>query len=361
MYELPEGYINPRLKLWQSENGNVYAGGTIRVDSSTNKDFYLIKFTENGDTLKTYLSPHTPSSEWIYDLMGKNDGESGFYLFGKAFSYSSSVQVIDVDTNLNYSIIDLNTASNGYSFGPGIGTKWLNDSVYLFSSCDDPSNNKYYVEDLFVSKMTNNHEFIGEPIWMGREDTTDCPGFNHLDYSDPEFIFLGANNNQWATASFEYNYFICLIDDDLNIKGVKRIGKANHNFMFMALCATGDGGCLFASTKYDYINDPEYDYDLHILRLYPDDIITSASETPLEIDSDYNVYPKPGNDVLYIQTARKGVICQLWDDKGNLVLKEKLDNRFAAKVNTSGLPSGIYLYKLTDNEGFSEDGKWIKK
>ena len=361
IYQLPTGFINTRLKLWQSENGYIYAAGTIRNNSSSDYNFYLTKFNGNGDTLKTIKSPQALTPKITYNILGSNDGESGFYVFGKNFSYSSSIQIIDVDTNLNYTIIDLDDLSNGYFLGPGVDAKWLNDSIYLFSSCDDPTNNKDFVEDLFVSKMTSNHEFIGEPIWLGRKDTTDYPGANHMDYSDPEFIFLGANTGQWPLAAYQYNYFIGLIDGDLNIKGTKRIGKANHNFMFMALCATDDGGCLFASTKYDYINDPDYDFDLHILRLYPDDIITSASETPLEIDSDYYVYPNPGNNILYVETARKGVKIEMFDDKGDLVITEQLNNNFTSKINTLKLPAGVYVYKFTDDKGFTETGKWIKK
>ena len=360
IYQLPDGYINPILKLVQAEDGKIFAGGTIRVDTTTNNDFYLIKFNETGDTLKTYLSPHTQLPERTYEILNKSGGQNGFYIFGDAFSFSSSMQVIDVDTNLNYSIIDLNTNPTGYFFGPGVGTKWLNDSIYLFSSCDNPSNNKKFFEDLFVSKMNTNHEFIGEPIWLGREDTTDYPGFNHLDYSDPDLIFLGANTAQWPLAAYQFNYFIGLIDDDLNIKGTKRIGKEHINFMFMSLCATDDGGCIFVSTKYDYINDPDYDFDLHILRLYPDDIITSASETPLEIDSDYNVYPNPGKNILNVQTARKGVTIELYDEHGLLVLKKQLADTYLNRITTTSLPPGNYIYKFTDNEGYIENGKWIK-
>ncbi|MCD4698209.1 MAG: T9SS type A sorting domain-containing protein [Bacteroidales bacterium] len=359
IYSLPYGFINPKIYIVKGKNGIIYGFGHIYKNVGE-RDFYIVKFNEDGDTLKTVLGPATPGLEIVMGIMEKQDN-IGVIGFGEDFEYSSWVQVIEIDTNLNYIITELNDIANGYSFGIAATAKWLNDSIYLFSSCDDPSNNKFIVEDLFISKMNTSHQFVGEPIWLGREDTTDFPGDYSMDFVNPDNIFLASHTGQGGQAQGQYNYFIGLIDEDLNVKGTKRIGEENINYMFTTLCATSDGGCIFISARNDYLNTPEYDFDLHILKLYPEDIITSASETQLQIDSDYSVFPNPGNNIIYVQTARKGVKVQLFDDKANVVLEKQLENKFTNIVNTSSLSSGIYIYKFTDMKGFTESGKWIKK
>ncbi len=358
-YNVPKHHHNPIMRLYQSDNGELYSAGNIYSENTNDRRLYFMKFNENGDTIKTALSAFHSVSLWTFNIFENKEGEPGFGLFVNGHSYVSHTQLIKIDTNLNYTVIDLNDISQGYVFGYGISAKWLDDSVYLFSSCDDPAPNVY--KDLFVSKMDADNNFIGEPLWVGRPDTNDFAGFYNMDFKFTDKIYLGAYNSQGISSSYENRFFIAMIDDGLNVKGTKSIGMPNNHFRFTALCATSDGGCIFASTKHDFVNSPEYDVDLYILKLFPDDITTSAAETPLEIDSDYNIFPNPGNDELYIQTSNKGVKIQFFNEQGIVVLSEQLNDSYTSIINTSGLSSGLYFYRISDKRGFSETGKWIKK
>jgi len=358
---LPDGYFNPSIYLCKGPDDRIYAAGYANFLGFMH--FFLLKIDSNGNILQSNF-PQYPDSAYTNRIIGISDfnfSTNTFVAFGTSFDYTSTVQAIEIDTNLNYSITGLNDLQNGYSFGVHASSKWINDSTMIFSSCDNPDNNKFIFEDLFVAKINNTYEFIDEPIWIGREDTTDFPPKYSIDFKTTDNIFLGAFSGQSASEPFEYNYFVGLIDESMNKKGEKRIGEDNINYSLMAMVATSDGGCIFVSTRNDFLNTPDYDWDLHILKLYPNDIITSAAETPLKIDSDYNIFPNPGKDELYIQTSNKGVTIQLFNERGIVVLSEQLDDNYTSTINTSGLSSGLYFYRVTDKRGFSESGKWIKK
>jgi len=356
-YDVPKYHHDPIMRLWRSETGEFYAAGWIYSENTNDHKLYFMKFNENGDTVKTALSSFHSLTLFTYNIFENKDGEPGFGIFANGLSYNSFIQLVKVDTNLNYSYIDFNT--QGTIFSRWIAAKWINDSVYLFSSTASPTPTTN--RELFVSKTNNNNNFFDDPLWVGRPDTNDYAGFYHMDFTNTDEIYLAAHNSQGIYSSYESNYFIAMIDDELNVKGTKRIGMPNNHFMFIALCATSDGGCIFGSAKHDLVNSPEYDIDFHILKLFPDDITTSAAETPLTIDSDYNIFPNPGEDELYIQTSNKGVMVQLFNEKGIEVISEQIDDKYTSLINTSRLVSGIYFYRITDRNGFSERGKWIKK
>jgi len=366
-YQLPESHKNPNMKVSLTENGDLYAAGTLRysTDTTYGKDvLYLVKFDENGDTLKTSITEDQYGSIQVHDILPKNNGEEGLYVIGNGFLNLYGKEVFDVGPDLGYSVIGLDQSA--YGLGSRASAKWINDSVYMFVSFSTPpesknKESKIYTEDLFITKVTDDHELIGEPVWVGRHDTTDYLAMYGFDFTDPSMMFAGAFNMQSPTTSYQNYYFVSLFDEDMNIKGVKSIGEPDQNYMLLTICATDDGGCLFSAITYDYVNDPDYDFDLHILKLYPNDIITSASETPLVIDSDYSVFPNPGKDVLYVRTARKGSTIKMYNENGGLALEGKLGTGNTTEINTAALNPGIYLFEFTDKSGNTETGKWIKK
>ncbi len=358
---LPEGYRNPRINICKGPNDKIYAAGYVYFLGYNH--FFLLKMDSDGNILQTNF-PQYPDSAYtnrVFGILDYNYSTNTFVAFGAQFEYTSAIQAIEIDTNLNFTITGFDDLANDYFLSPYGIAKWLNDSIYLFLSADIPNNVSTNKRDLFITKMNKYYEFVDNPIWFGRKDTADIPGYYSMDFFEQDKVFVASHTHTSLTVQIENKYLIGLIDSELNIKGKKWIGSENVNYFFWTLCATSDGGCIFVSETYDYLNNPSYDKDLHILKLYPEDIITSAAETPLTIDSDYNIFPNPGKDELYIQTANKGVIIQLFNEQGIEVLSEQIDDNYTSCINTSNLSSGVYFYKFTDKRGFSESGKWIKK
>lgn len=111
----------------------------------------------------------------------------------------------------------------------------------------------------------------------------------------------------------------------------------------------------------DYHAGNPLDGEGYIARFHPDEIITSAAETTNPYDSDYMLFPNPGSDQLNIQTARKGVKIEMFDQTGRMVVQQKLNDEFRNHISIDNLPAGLYHCRLTDKQGYVENKKWIKQ
>ncbi|MCD4665893.1 MAG: T9SS type A sorting domain-containing protein, partial [Bacteroidales bacterium] len=329
------GYLqSPDLKILQDDEGKIYVAGKGLNLSKTSSYDVLLQLFENGDVANSNIFTEMGS---IYAIMKNNGNIDGFYAMGMGFSGFAHVEILEVDTNLNYSFTEIDDGNYDLNFGPYYTAKWLNDSIYIFAGTDCPINSDY--KDLCVIKLNNEHEIIEDPIWVGRPDTSDFGPRYSMDWTDPDYIYLCAYQSGYHVP-FEINSLVAIIDSDLNFKGMKYYGK-DLNFFIYTVCATDDGGAILAVGQHDY-NDPFYDVDLIIWEIKAEDILTSASETTNPYDYDYGVFPNPGSEILYIQTARKGVNMQMFNDRGILVFENKFKDTFINEINTASLPEGVY-------------------
>ncbi len=72
-----------------------------------------------------------------------------------------------------------------------------------------------------------------------------------------------------------------------------------------------------------------------------------------------HIYPNPAADIitLTMNPGLQGIITfHLFDQQGRLVLHEQLHDR-QSEIDLSGLSSGVYIYKLSNGEGFEYAGK----
>ncbi len=97
--------------------------------------------------------------------------------------------------------------------------------------------------------------------------------------------------------------------------------------------------------------------DIYLATLYEDPMVDIEENT---IEENYFIYPNPGNNKLAFKGNKELVSVELYNTIGNLVLKENhLNNN--TLLDTSSLPSGIYIYKLEFKNNSSFSGKWVKE
>ena len=72
-----------------------------------------------------------------------------------------------------------------------------------------------------------------------------------------------------------------------------------------------------------------------------------------------SVYPNPGKNSLFVKTELKNSTFELIDFIGKIIIHKSL-NSFTQQINTSNIPSGMYFYRIHDNEKIIESGKWVK-
>ena len=99
--------------------------------------------------------------------------------------------------------------------------------------------------------------------------------------------------------------------------------------------------------------------DIFLMKLDADGLVSTGEITEGE---NIRIYPNPGNEEIKVRIAvqHKQSLIELFDLKGRLVLKENFTGT-EGSINSTFLPSGTYIYKITSNVGLYESGKWVKQ
>ena len=247
-----------------------------------------------------------------------------------------------------------------------ISVKWDSDSSF------------YILGDHIISETGHSHNlgFLKQfhPIdtsgylfnYWHLSDTVDVPAFfNGIDYKNKDSIFMGGIRNLPIVVD-PYHYpqptwFVILQTDSLLNVRWERFYGGNANYLMMNLIATRDGGCLIAGTRYDYMNNPEQQTDIILLKLNSEGLLTGNNELPETRMHEAIVYPNPGTDALQVRLAvqHPTALLELYDANGRLVLSQQLHQK-ENRIAVDHLPKGIYIYRLSADTGLMEKGKWVK-
>nr|NQU89292.1 T9SS type A sorting domain-containing protein [Bacteroidota bacterium] len=351
-FPLPEQYTNPFIKILKNTDGRIYV--TIERGDPTGALKGVIELSSSAQIV---------NEKMYYNLGGgimnpfPSNGNGFFLLRNNPVPWAAG-EITEVDTNLNFTSNILPYYINGqfYDMGPRGSCKWLNDSTYILCSQGSLESD---TKDLYIYKLNSEHEFLTEPFIIGRENIDDIAvNFQGINWTDPESIFVAGN--VWASMYYQTTYYVAIINEDFELLGAKSYGGDNNTFV-NSILSTPDGGCVMVGGQRDYLAGNEFDGDGYVVFFQHDDIITSANETSNPYDSDYLLNPNPGQDELYIQTARKGVRLKMYDQAGKLVLTYKFSNDFRNQIKTMLLKPGLYVCRLTDKDGNIEHKKWIKQ
>jgi len=249
------------------------------------------------------------------------------------------------------------------SITANFGVKWDSDiSFYLMGD--------------YLPDNDHNIGFLRQPHYFdttgylfnswGRADTVDFPAFtNGIDFRNKDSIFIGGTHNMpYALDPGQQpvpTWFVVLQTDSLLNVRWERFYGGDANYLMTNLIATRDGGCLEAGTRYDYMNNPEQQTDIIVLKLNSEGLLVGDHELPETRMSEAIVYPNPGTDALQIRLAvqHPTALLELFDANGRLVLSQQLHQK-ESRIAVNQLPSGTYIYKLSADTGLLESGKWVK-
>ncbi len=350
-YELPEQYTNPYLKMLKNTDGKIY----VTIDEPSNFLKGTLEVSANAEVLKDKMNYNM--GHGTINLFPNPNG--GFYIFRDNPVPWARGGITAVDTNLNFDttyLFPMTINGISYDLGHRGSCKWLNDTSYMlcsYGSTESPT------DDIYIYKINDKHEFLTEPFIIGNEYEDDLiPQYQSISWVDPQKIYVAGFVP--PSMGFQTTYYVAVINEDLELLGYKICG-GDYNTYIKSVLALEDGGCVMVGLQRDYHAGNPLDGDGYFAIFSPDDIITSAAETTNPYDSDYMLYPNPGSNQMNIQTARKGVTIEMFDQSGRMVLQQKLRDEFRNLIITDNLPAGLYLCKLTDKEGFVENIKWLKQ
>jgi len=74
----------------------------------------------------------------------------------------------------------------------------------------------------------------------------------------------------------------------------------------------------------------------------------------------YEVFQNPANDVLNFKLKENCISIEILSLDGKTLALENIIG-MSAKINTSNLNSGVYMFKITNDKGLVSTNKFVKK
>ena len=351
----PDQTTEAYMHFIQNEDGRIYGFGRSGLEDY----FLIVEINEMGDTLRTNTVftgyPGVASSSGV---MPSHRDDLAMVAFGEGYNLNAQSEVYDIDTSLNiaHQPIILDSATGNYFFS--IKAKWLNDSIYLATgSASYGKDNKEII--LYKANANQNHQVVADYVILNSPGS-DQPCIGSPSFIDPSYIYIGSCSYAPAGWNITEEYMVALIDEDLNLTAMKTFGKEGRNYVCNAIQATDDFGCIVSGTVH-YPDSANTDWDMFVRKISLENMVGIAEQTADPDDSDYYIYPNPGNDKLYVNTARQGVIMKVYNMAGKKIMEIPIRRSLDQEINVQSLLSGSYLLKFTDEEGFRETKKWVKQ
>ncbi|RKY53748.1 MAG: hypothetical protein DRP93_06110 [Candidatus Neomarinimicrobiota bacterium] len=347
-YVLPQDYGLSYLKTRKAFNNNYLFVSYVWNASNFLLNPVFLRTNENFDSLRLFTNVnYGRAGEDIKQL----DENSYWFL-----SSLGDVQILD---SLFIPTGQFSKIPEGLSSAFGI--EWDSDtSFYLLGSWDNEG-----ADDIgFVRQLspldTNDVTFNT----FGFLDTLDYPAsFGGLSYQNHDSIFIGGTKDFWIGY---YNnwpswFFVLQTDSMLNIRWERFYGGDAY-YVMTKLKATKDGGCIAIGDRYDYKNTTEEERDIYILKLNSEGLLTNTPEKPQIQMHEALVFPNPGTNYLKVRVAAQypQSTFELYDINGNKILSKSITGKWG-RVETTFLPRGSYVYKIYNQKGLYETGKWVKQ
>ena len=315
-------------------------------------NMFLFEFSLYGDSL-SYKSFIADSAGQIMDITYNSDSSNILLhtIYAHYDPMGPQSQCITLDSNWNqikvreyprwlrkpYTALLM---QDGYIINGGTYNESYNAIATAYKVKDDSLFTPEY-----INKLTN------------PDTNTFAADYQSVDYYYNGCYFVGGTINLEGTYNPSW-FYITMLNDTLGIEYEKYIGGDKH-YRLSSVTASQDGGVLLVGTKQELGMNPQT--DVYIVKLDSTGYITGISgKSDNIIVHNAILYPNPGNNYFNIRTALKNCTLTFFNTAGIRVMETKLDE-LITHIETSYLPSGQYIYRITNKNKLVEAGTWIKK
>lgn len=348
--------------ILDSDSNFVLTGYTQRIEINHmgnpifNYDPFFYKVNLEGDSMKAKFLTYTHPLSVIYDIIESKDS-SRYFAFGWKFTDVFSTSSVMLTLNKELDSIDIDSIPLGIMlyYSP----TYINETDMLIYGVGASE-----VYALNALSITEQAEMINYNHFKMEGSMRDYPSLqNGISVNNDNIYIGGTSNFDYHTPHYSANdswFHLIKINEDITPQWEYWYGGDAY-YSTYSILATDDGGCLMVGNRYDY----EAQYlvrDIYIVKVNSEGLITSIPEH-LGIEmQEAIVYPNPGNEVIKVRIAIQypQSTFELFDMNGQFVLRENFLGTDGV-VNTTFLPQGTYLYKITSTDGLNESGKWVKR
>ncbi len=323
----------------------------------TNGVYAVFKCDKHGNVLKSsYFSEgHGMSGARPTGLIRVPDSDN-MMMLGKGFFTTNCHSICYIDNELNkIEAYPLSWLEDIWNYTDC----WKENGHFLMSSMTHHQgivNNSYYAAVFEVDEMGH----YVDTLVYDRADTSDYTAqFGSMVHFDDETIYIAT---YWDSGENELpsDAVMCLIDNDLNLKGTKRLQIDNTKIRLMHCQMTSDGGCLvYGQCKESYGSEM-----VCVWKLLPEDFVIpwTLTEYP-EVLPHQNAYPNPTRDCLNIvlDNGDSKCVISISDVSGRKYFERRFDRGNAIlTIDISTVDSGTYFYEVIANGHIVQQGKFLK-
>jgi len=333
-YFTANDYHNIASKLLVEPNGYIIAGGANNSNwVKKNFEFHARIFRTDtaGNELWTYLSPVTRLTNTIQDIIKTQDG--GYVFCGQGGGWEL-LSPSGVNSTLFWSawVEKIDAAGN-----------------YLWSK--KPYNKYYYTTELVSVKEAAD----GRLMLFGRK-------------YEPDSL----STTQWDLHTRGWFLTLSATGDSLRERVYTNITTCNDFNAFHDVKQTSDGGYIMVGESTDNCHTftapkqrgwlIKVDSNGCMSATDPQCQPTDIPQSP-EVSPTVQVYPNPVSDVLHVRISRVPSVAAaitIFDLYGRILLSKTITQPHT-DISLQNLPSGLYLYKITEGAVITELGKLTKQ
>lgn len=365
----------------QSSSGDVYGALLYTTtDFQFNTILYRPKVDQESDIQLVSVD--------IDSLPAINDSASSYVVNMKLNDTEDSLQVFlsYSDPVINQQILRVMSIDTHFT-----GVK--NDDIYF--DYFYYSANHYFSPDYWVNGIKTSNDkvvigpkffdVVGQAVALERYDLTSETYERALLIPDSFFSYGGKKSAAIQALDISDGNIFCLASDFQNPYDIyfdpisnhlyvgktdtslgqwnwyKYIGNPQTYHYPYRILATSDGGCLITCAVYDYVNNPNREHDVYIIKLDGNGLITGATNIIKSSSDKVSIYPVPTQDVLFLNyNGNEKYDFAIFDLSGKVVMRKTSLSKHDKQLSLNQLSTGSYYYKILFKSGKAEGGKLIK-
>lgn len=324
----------------------------------TNGVYAVFKCDNHGNILKSkyYAEGHGINGARPTGIIRVPDSDM-MMLLGKGFFATNCHSLCYIDNDLELvDVYPLPWLEDVWNYTDC----WKDNGHFLMSSTTHHYgvvNNPYYAA---VFEVDDRGRYVDTLVY-DRADTSDYTAqFGSMAYVNDNVIYIAT---YWENGLIDKpsDAVICLIDNELNLKGTKRLKIDDTKIRIMHCRKTADGCCLV----YGQCQSDSLGGVLYVWKLRPEDFVIpwSLNEHPV-VAPHHKAYPNPTGDYLNVLLDYDGcqqVMVSVSDMNG----RKYFERRFAKgkgllTLDVSALESGVYFYEVIVDGQRTQKERFIK-
>lgn len=315
----------------------------------------ILRCDTSGNILQSrYYSDGQPAGGAMPTDIIRVPGTDNMMFLGKGFKTTGRHSICMIDNELNLiSSYEIPINEDNWNHVDC----WKDENHFLMSSQSYHGGGASYCASIFEVDMEGH--YIDTLVYNHSNFDDYTALFGSMAYVNDETIYI-ATYHEAGIADLQSEAYILLIDNDLNLKGVKMIEYEDMKVRIYDIQTTSDGGCLiYGNCK--KIGGLEC---IAVWKLMPEDFEIQWTVSPMsEASQHYDVFPNPTSDMLNIvlNDDNQSVRVSISDLGGRKYFERKMENESGLlEIDVSLLKAGTYFYEVVAGNKQIEKGKFIK-